>query len=449
MGAAGVPGVHDRLAGDSAPDVPWQSTAGIGARSSGDSTGHGPTDGTGPITVPKVARGWAGMGWPERASGEPDAAPAGAAPAPAALPCQNSNNCPKTGGSGYRLRRSVTVLRGAVGAAVETRMTVDGEGEGLDSDGRFWQRQEDGTWQRLLGDLSANERRGAFALRRNVEAFSDHYERERCGFMTLTAKERQITPLEFGEMWHGLRKHELGWVESYVRVLEPQRRGSPHYHLLVATPWNLQPDSFDWEAYSEAREAQKRGDIAARREFTKRYAESADPRLRALWRELREVCERYGFGRSEILPFRKGKEAVAEYIGGYLESGLEFRRPEWKGARRIEYDRQASKEWKACSVRFGWVSAGASAWRSRVGEVAMAVGASDMDGLRRVFGSKWGYRLRGAIMTSPESEWREFLFYLAGAHGGRVEAKARLIVGGDVRLWYPGFELERAEIAVE
>jgi hypothetical protein len=317
-------------------------------------------------------------------------------------------------------------------------MTVDGEGEGLDCDGRFWQRQDDGTWQRLLGDLSANERRSAFALRRNVEAFSDHYDRERCGFMTLTAKERGITPWEFGEMWHCVRKHELVWVESYVRVLEPQRRGAPHYHLLVATPWNLQPDSFDWDAYGEAREAQKRGDIAARREFTKRYAESADPKLRALWRELREVCERYGFGRSEILPFRKGKEAVAEYIGGYLESGLEFRRPEWKGSRRIEYDRQASKAWKMCSVRFGWVSAGASAWRSRVGEVALAVGASDMDGLRRVFGSRWGYRLRGAIMTSPEAEWREMLFYLAETYGGLVTRKPRLVVGGQVHVWYPG-----------
>lgn len=131
---------------------------------------------------------------------------------------------------------------------------------------------------------------------------------------------------------------------------------------------------------------------------------------------------------------------MAEYVGKYLESGLAFRRPEWKGARRVEYDRKASKHWKACTVRFGWVSPGAAAWRNRVGEVARAVGADDLEGLRRVFGSKWGYRLRGAIMTSAEAEWRDLLFGLAREHGGSVARKPKLTVGGEVVAWWDALE---------
>jgi hypothetical protein len=28
------------------------------------------------------------------------------------------------------------------------------------------------------------------------------------------------------------------WIVSFIRVLEPQRQGRPHYHLLVAVPWD-------------------------------------------------------------------------------------------------------------------------------------------------------------------------------------------------------------------
>ena len=167
-----------------------------------------------------------------------------------------------------------------------------------------------------------------------------------------------------------LGKHALTWLRSYARVLEPRRDGSAHHHLCVATPFNFEPDKFDWEAFRIAQEQAprpSRGQAAGPefREMRRRYVETAPSQLRECWSELRSVCERYGLGRSELLPLRKGVGAVAHYVGAYLEGGMCYRRDEWKGARRVEYDRTESDLWKRAGSSFGWHSPGATAWRVR------------------------------------------------------------------------------------
>jgi hypothetical protein len=106
------------------------------------------------------------------------------------------------------------------------------------------------------------------------------------------------------------------------------------------------------------------------------------------------LLPRYGLGRAELLPLRKGKEAISEYVGKYLEAGLIFRKHSWKGCRRVEFDRRAKFAWLACTRVFAWHSLGAKAWRKRVGELGAALGVDDMAGIRRKLGSKWAYRLR-------------------------------------------------------
>ena len=44
------------------------------------------------------------------------------------------------------------------------------------------------------------------------------------------------------------------WIVAFVRVLEAQRCGRPHYHLLTAVPWKMRPDEFDWRAFADAQE---------------------------------------------------------------------------------------------------------------------------------------------------------------------------------------------------
>ena len=267
----------------------------------------------------------------------------------AALLHRYSNNSPQGASEGgYKLRKKATVLRGQIGHAQPATITADGVGEGVDTEGRGWSLGEDGkTWEKVLGSATSAERKKAFALRRNVESFTAHYRHEQCAFLTLTAADKDISPKEFGRIWDDMRKTGRGhkgmpWLLSYVRVIEAQKRGTPHYHLVIATPFNLHPESFDWDALRGSYEARKAGDFARAKALTKQYANSATPELRALWSEVRAICEAYGLGRSEILPLRKEAGAVAHYGGKYLESGLNYRRDEWKGVRRVEYDRKAS-----------------------------------------------------------------------------------------------------------
>lgn len=372
------------------------------------------------------------------------AAAAGDGGDPSALLHRYSNNSPQGASTkGYKLGKRATIYRGQVGLATVAAVVADGVGEGVDKSGRAWALGDDGqTWERMFGGLTSAEAKRAYALRVNVEAFTDHYRHEQCAFLTLTAQESDMTPKEFGAIWDDMRKTGRGhvgltWLRSYVRVLEAQKRGSPHYHLVVATPYDLQPAAFDWDALRGSYEARKSGDFGKAKALTRQYAESATPELRAIWSELRAVCERYGLGRSEMLPFRKEAGAVAHYVGKYLEGGLSYRRDSWRGARRVEYDRKESRTWKRCGSSFGWVSPGASAWRGRVGELARAIGADDADGLRRTLGPRWAYYFRPTIMTASEPEWRRLMQYTADKYGGRVDRRTAMQQGGEALAWYP------------
>jgi hypothetical protein len=118
------------------------------------------------------------------------------------------------------------------------------------------------------------------------------------------------------------------------------------------------------------------------------------------------LLPRYGLGRAELLPPRKGKEAISEYVGKYLEAGLTPRKHSWKGCRRVEFARRAKLAWLACTRVFAWHSPRAKAWRKRVGELAAALGVDDMTGIRRKLGSKWVYRLREAVTLGTEEDWQ-------------------------------------------
>lgn len=318
------------------------------------------------------------------------------APAPdaAALPCQNSNNSDKR--PRYRLR------------PVSGNPDVFTDG----SEGRCYMQVDADTVQRYGFPTSA-EAKAAFQLRLNVASFVQHYGRNRCLFFTVT-DEDNLHPRLFARRWNHYLRRNGAWIESFIRVLEPQKQGRPHYHLLVAVPWDTQPDKFDWAAFDECqRERKQNGHTARFRELRACYKQSAAPELVALWGVLRKVLPRYGLGRSELLPLRKGKEAVSEYVGKYLQAGLALRKHSWKGCRRIETDRRNKSAWLACTRVFAWHSPGASAWRKRVAEVAAAVGASDLSSLRERLGSRWAYRLREAITLSSEVEWVLFLRVLA------------------------------------
>jgi hypothetical protein len=187
---------------------------------------------------------------------------------------------------------------------------------------------------------------------------------------------------------------------------------------LVAVEWDTRPDGFDWVAFDAAqKERRENGASVLFREQRARYKASAARELVALWALLRKVLPRYGLGRSELLPVRKCEEAIAAYVGKYLEGGLVIKKHSWKGCRRVECDRRAKEDWFACSRGFAWHSAGAVAWRARVGEVGAVLGVADTAGIKRKLGPKWAYRLRDTITMASEEDWQLVLHCLARACG--------------------------------
>jgi hypothetical protein len=336
---------------------------------------------------------------------------------------------------GFRLRRKGQKYKGfGVGASYRIERVSDNPKYGFDGEGRCWERHEDGTLTRLDQGASSAEKKRAFTVRQNIEGFVGHYEHNRCGMLTLTAlgEDDALTPREFARIWNRMTRRDLEWIRSYVRVLEIQLRGAPHYHLLVATPFDLKPGEFPWEGLAHAQEVGRARGFKSReyREARAAYVSvirEKCPQLLEIWSELRAICKRYGLGRSEFLPFKKEAGAVAFYVGKYLAKGDAIKRPGYRGARRFECDRTEARQWKrVSSVQFDWNSEGAAAFRKRKGELAAAVGVSWEDEesgkktLSMVLGRRWGYNWKDAIMTLPDDEWYQLLEYEARENCGAV-----------------------------
>ncbi|HVT73854.1 MAG TPA: hypothetical protein VHD61_12015 [Lacunisphaera sp.] len=246
-----------------------------------------------------------------------------------------------------------------------------------------------------------------------MAAFIEHWGRNHCLFFTVT-DEDDLHPTQFARRWNNYLRRHGAWIVSFIRVLEPQRRGNPHYHLLVAVQWDTKPDRFDWDAFKECQEERHTNGPTERfRQLRARYKASAAPELVALWAVLRKVLPRYGLGRAELLPLRKVGEAISAYVEKYLEAGLVIRKHSWKGCRRVEFDRRNKLAWLACTRVFAWHSLNAVAWRNRVGEIATCLGVTDMVGIRRKLGSKWAFHLRESITLASNEEWQFLLSAIA------------------------------------
>lgn len=346
------------------------------------------------------------------------AGPVGAAPS---LPCQNINNSIQT--RPYRWRRSVD--SGGVKILIDHHET------------HWVQGEETGVYEALFpGEvLKAANRKRAFLLRQHVNAFVSYWGREHSLFFTTTDAEG-ITPKVYARRWNSLLANEGKWLAGFVRVLEPQRNGRPHFHNLTAVEWDTKPDAFNWEAFEKAQASYREKDWAAFRANRALYVQSAAPELRELWAWSRAVMPRYGLGRAEILPIRK-EGAISEYIGKYLDKGMAVKVDAWKGVRRFETDRRTSVHWKTCGSKFSWYSPGAIKWRARLRDIAFALGldpdSGDISTITRRLGPRWAYRMRGAILTADGEEWRRVCEYLA-IEAGTVKATVEYD-NGDNAAW--------------
>jgi hypothetical protein len=269
---------------------------------------------------------------------------------------------------------------------------------------RKWRAAAD----KLVERTSTNERKTLFQFLGNAESFIRFFGLNHCAFWTITDPDG-LTPHDFNKRWNSFLTNEGRFILAFIRVTEPQKNGRPHYHILVAVSWDLEPDKFDWKAYRRANSARRIGDNLAHARCREQYVASTPPQTRELWSSLREALPNYGFGRSEFLPIRTSGAKIASYMGKCLKRGNKFRGPEWKGCRRVEYSRRGASQWKTHHRQFSFTTSAAKVWRARVAAIANAVKAADLDELSARLGKRWAFKLRNEIINLPEVDFHDWL----------------------------------------
>ena len=230
--------------------------------------------------------------------------------------------------------------------------------------------------------LPPSARKTAWLLQESVKRFISRFGLEKVGFLTLTFADHVVDPKEAQRRWHSLASHVFNkrYQRRWIRVIERQKSGRIHYHVLVAVHDDIRTGV----------------DFAA---FANRDYRSAGPTLRGEWKFWRKTAPKYRFGRREIMPVRKTDEAVAKYIGKYIAKHLESRLRIDKGIRLVEYGRGC----RIGTTKFQFNSPGAWLWRQKLRRFAHQVSPErdiNMEGLARRLGrGKWLFKHFGQIMS--------------------------------------------------
>ncbi|WP_308033206.1 rolling circle replication-associated protein [Neisseria cinerea] len=232
-----------------------------------------------------------------------------------AVPCLNSNNCIETANSG--------------------------EIKQLPS--QYENRKAD-----TLNEFSTSYKKSTTALEMNVKAFIEAFGLNKVGFLTLTFADDVTDPKEAQRRFHSLRTNFLKrHFSEYVCVYERTKKGRIHFHLIVNTRVDI-----------------RRG-LNFREIAAGRYS-SANPALRQLWALLRENVQKYGFGRTELLPVKTNSKGLARYVSKYISKHINSRLPEDKGYRLVRTSMDKKFMWKVANSNFAFVSRGSKEWRRKL-----------------------------------------------------------------------------------
>ena len=257
--------------------------------------------------------------------------------------------------------------------------------------------------------LSSYHKKLEHAIYMNVTALCQKYGFERIGFLTLTFAE-DVEWREGQRRFHSLATGFLAEeFLDYICVVEFQKSGRIHYHLLVACREDIRT-GLDF-------------DQVAQRNYS-----TANPFLRNQWAKLREVLTRYGFGRHELLPIRKSEEAMARYIGKYISKCIANRKPEHRGVRFVRY----SRGFRVCSSQFAWNTPRAWLWRRKIALLAEKFGLTTMEEATKLWGQRWAYKFAPLIQAIKLTEWPSALHAVADGFLTKndLSEMSRLYFGG-------------------
>lgn len=250
--------------------------------------------------------------------------------------------------------------------------------------------------KRANGYIAPREKKAANMLFLNAAALLQRGI-ERCAFVTITTPQNMSYWEKDG--WSEARELFRSWVghagglpyvfgpdRDWCRVIEPQRSGRIHWHMLVDLGEGVDiRTGIDFEAIKN------------------RDYRSAGPVLRGIWARMRDSAKRYGLGRVEVLPVRHPKwEACARYVGKYLIKSIH--RESWENlcdqkkrplhARRIGF----SKFGRVATVQYSWLKEGQE-WRRGVELLACACGAETYAELKQILGPKWAWNNKDRIQN--------------------------------------------------
>lgn len=257
---------------------------------------------------------------------------------------------------------------------------------------------------------STQHRKAASALGWNVISLSQKHGLENLGFLTLTFKDHVVCVKEAQRRLNSLLSNVIKpRYQDYIGVLERQKSGRIHYHLLVVLGFDIRT-GFDFAAIE-----------------AKNYT-SANPALRAEWAFWRKTAPAYGFGRTELMPIKSSEEAIGKYIGKYIGKHMESRQEDDKGARLVRYSRGA----RVATTRFQFVSTGSQQWRSKLKSFAHYVAARTgceptMEGIREVCGPRWAHHHRDFILSMPTATHAPGCDVGAHGAGGAVACEVKTV----------------------
>jgi len=230
-----------------------------------------------------------------------------------------------------------------------------------------------------------------------VQWLADHYGIEHLAVLTVTSTLKDAR--RFTRRLDSINSNLLrGRYNDWVRVIERQGNGNLHAHYVVALKWDVRT-GFDWSEANFAYALQRAKQYTAARAAWVKAANGAKngQLLRKEWKFWREKVEKYGMGRTEVLPVKSSGEAIARYVGKYVSKHIGRRREEDKGARLIAM----SKGVKVGTTAFAWNSLRSNLWRIRVREFAIMNGCFNLDQLRTTFGPRWAWVHYETIMAIP------------------------------------------------
>lgn len=142
-----------------------------------------------------------------------------------------------------------------------------------------------------------------FVAEENLRGYILKFGELNVGLLTVTVSEC-LSAKEFQAMWHPFMKALQRHFPTGMWVRERQpRSGNWHAHCVV----DVGRDFKTGFPFSQVE---------------KRFYANVAPWVRALWKILRELAEKYGFGRVELLPLKHSGKACARYLTKYLAKAM-------------------------------------------------------------------------------------------------------------------------------